>query len=75
MLGRLALETFQHGLVRDPFVSIEVSEKPLDRGLELTFRPIAHFPPILLAERTVRNPTRHLLKATNVSIPAHEIDE
>ena len=71
----LTLETFQDGLVRDAFFLREKLEKLLDRCLELTFGPIAHFPPISLAERTIGYPTRNLVNTTDVGIPAHKINE
>jgi len=71
----LTLETFQDGLVRDAFFLREKLEKLLDRRLELTFGPIAHFPPIPLAERTISYPTRNLVNTTDVGISAHKIDE
>jgi hypothetical protein len=69
------LKTFQDGLVRNAFFLIEKLEELLDGGLQLAFRPIAHFPQIPLAESTVGNPTRDLLNAVDVGIPAHKIDE
>ena len=73
--GPLTVETFQDGFVRDAFILREKLEKLLDRRLELTVGPIAHFPLIPLAKRTIGNPTRNLVNSTDVGIPAHKIDE
>ena len=72
---QLTVETLQDGLVRDAFFLIEKLGKLLDRRLELTFGPIAHFAPIPLAERTIGYPTRNLVNTADVGIPAHKIDE
>ena len=71
----LAVKTFPDGLVRDAFFLREKLKKLLDCRLELTFRPIAYFPPIPLAERTIGNPARNLLNAADIGIPTHEIDK
>src|SRR5262249_7512559 len=43
--------------------------------LELTLRPIAHFAQVPLAKRTISYPTRNLLNALDIGLPAHELDE
>ena len=69
------MKTLQDGFVGDAFFLIEELEKLLDRRLELTFRPIAHFAPIPLAESTIGNASRYLLKPADISIPAHEVNK
>jgi hypothetical protein len=70
----LPLETLQDGLVRDALFLREKLGKFLDCRLALTFGPIAHFPLIPLAERTIGYPTRNLVNTTDVGISAHKID-
>lgn len=71
----LALQAFQHRLVRDAFFPIEKLEGFLDRRLESAFGPIPHFAPILLAERAVGDASRDLLNLSHIRIPTDEIDE
>jgi hypothetical protein len=67
------VKTFQDTFVRDTFFVRKKLEKLLNRCLELTLRPIAHFPLIPLAERTIGNPARNVLNAADIGIPAHEM--